>query len=35
MAKAGTWKGFLHGPAMRSMEVFEKARLDAEKELKA
>ena len=35
MAKAGTWKGFLHGPAMRSMEVFEKARLDAEMELKA
>ena len=35
MAKAGTWKGFLHGSAMRYMDVFEKARLEAEKELKA
>ena len=35
MAKAGTWKGFLEGPSLRYMDVFEKARLDAEKELKA
>ena len=33
MAKKGTWKGILEGPALRYEAVFEKARLDAEKEL--
>ena len=34
MAKRGTWKGILEGPALRYEAVFEKARLDAEAELK-
>ena len=34
MAKKGTWKGILEGPALRYEAVFEKARLDAEAELK-
>ena len=34
MAKAGTWKGFLEGPALRYRDVFEKARLDAENEMR-
>ncbi|MBO4425235.1 MAG: HRDC domain-containing protein [Spirochaetales bacterium] len=34
MAKRGTWKGILEDPALRYEAVFEKARLDAEAELK-
>ena len=34
MAKKGTWEGILEGPALRHTDVFEKARLDAENELK-
>lgn len=34
MAKKGTWEGILEGPSLRYKDVFEKARLDAETELK-
>lgn len=34
MAKKGTWEGILEGPALRYKPVFEKARLDAEAELR-
>lgn len=34
MAKRGTWEGILEGQALRYKAVFEKARLDAEMELK-
>jgi hypothetical protein len=33
MAKAGTWEGYLEGPASKYRGVFEKARLSAEKEI--
>lgn len=34
MAKKGTWEGILEGPSLSYSDVFEKARLDAEAELK-
>ena len=34
MAKKGTWEGILEGPTLRYEDVFEKARLAAEAELK-
>ena len=34
MAKRGTWKGILSGPAMRYADTFETARLKAERELR-
>ncbi|MBP5162221.1 MAG: 3'-5' exonuclease [Spirochaetales bacterium] len=34
MAKKGTWEGILEGPTLRHKDVFEKARLAAEAELK-
>jgi ribonuclease D len=33
MAKAGTWEGILEGPSLRYTATFEKARLEAEKDL--
>ena len=33
MAKNGTWKGILEGPAMRYADTFENARLKAEREV--
>lgn len=33
MAKTGTWEGILEGPSLRYTNAFEKARLDAEKDI--